>query len=458
MNKATLVTYSLQALGNTVLASYKIWQMYDVVKGLPLDAASVAGIAINEEATNAVAMMHPDVIMNESNSAAQLQAGSNALHAAAEAQIGAQPHNVSEALLPPGPVSWKQKLAKFKTAVKDKAGKFWNKAKNPRPQFSTPEMWIRGTLCALGLVLLIISAWVLYDLFQNENVSGLEKALAIWNITIQALCLVVDVLALFYAIPCWIGIALVVIGVVVSFIIGKIMGEPKPPKQPITKWFEEKGDKYLASIPDPPLTRLQYQLTPEAAPSGSDISLAVRGKYRQGDNGLGTLNRISARFTSANTDSIVLFKAKGEFKVSPSQQSLAPQECNIKLPAALADKTRSGISEESVSKIRAWRMGVAIKSRDELQLRETDEMPQLAVAEANNSEKEEEISFTVRGVIAGAVKPADYKEEASKEVVPEWRKYTIRVSETYVDKEGEPIEVLEEELVFVKQTPPAPKS
>ena len=233
-----------------------------------------------------------------------------------------------------------------------------------------------------------------------------------------------------------VGRALVVIGVIVSFVIGKIMGEPKPPKQPITKWFENKGDKYLASIPDPPPTRLQYQLTPEAASSGSDVSMVVRGKYRQGDNGLGTLDRISVRFTSANTDSNVLFKAKGEFKVSPSQQLLAPQECNIKVPAALVNKTRSGISEESVSKIRVWRMGLAMKSREVLeQLGEMDEMPKLAVAEAENNENEEEIAFTVRGVIACAVKPADYKEGANNVVVPEWRKYTIRVSETYVDEQ-----------------------
>ena len=89
VNKATLVTYSLQVLGNTVLASYKIWQIYDVAKGLPSVAPSVAGIAADEKMTNAVAMMHPNVIVNDPNPVAQLQAGSKAVNAAAEAQIGA---------------------------------------------------------------------------------------------------------------------------------------------------------------------------------------------------------------------------------------------------------------------------------------------------------------------------------------------------------------------------------
>ncbi len=80
-------------------------------------------------------------------------------------------------------------------------------------------MTVRGIMVGMSLVLLIANALAVHRPLNNPNTTKTEQILAVWSNFFQSLSLVVDFLCLLYAIPGYIGITIVMISVVVSFIV-----------------------------------------------------------------------------------------------------------------------------------------------------------------------------------------------------------------------------------------------
>lgn len=66
-------------------------------------------------------------------------------------------------------------------------------------------------------------------------------------------------------------------------------------------------------------------------------------------------------------------------------------------------------------------------------------------------QKGEEIVFVVRSTATGAPKP-DGAKDPEPGAIP--RKFSITITKTYVDEDGQPLEILEDTLVFFVNTPP----
>jgi hypothetical protein len=352
----------------------------------------------------------------------------------------------------PEPVRLKDRIEagwnRVKQSAKTRLRNFWQKAKTPKLQYSIPEAYMRGFLVLLSFVLIVLSAIAAYRLLQDPTATGIEKFLAIWNIFIQVLSLILDILCFMYAIPCYVGIAIVLIGAIVAFIVSKIMGEPKPPKQPMQSWWEEKGEEFFKErIPEIPELRLKYSVTPAEAAPMSDQTLVIRGKRGTSDNGLQRLSRIAIRFTSHKSDATALFQASGTFQKAARSSDLLPQQQGrYAMPSHLQGRLNYDIAENSVSAIRTWDAIFAVKSQQELGLKHEDPV---AVMDFNDTD---EIVFTVRGVIADAIQPKDAK-TPEKGDVPQWRKCQIRITEAYVEEDGSPGDILEEVLDFTKALP-----
>ena len=354
--------------------------------------------------------------------------------------------NLQELNLPAQRTSWRERLLEnIKNSTTKKLKGFWSKVKSPNLQFNIPESFLRGSLCAVGLALVIINALAVHRLMQDPNTTPVAKALAVVNIVVQAVCLFVDILCIFWAIPGCVGAIIALVGMAVSFILSMCAGEPKQPKQPMQEWWEEKGDKFLSEkVPPIPELKLTYELAPLAATPGSDQILSITGTRGTENNNMEGLSRIDIKFTSHNKDATVLFQTAASFK-SVTTTSLAPQQCNFTYPSRL--QMRTDIVDESVSKIKTWTGVFDAKSKDDVERRSGDPPP---VLDFNIGDK---ITFSVRGVIANAIMPPGAK-PAEPTFTPEWRKYKITITETYIDKWGNTDDVLDTKLDFYK----SPKS
>ncbi|KAF5242177.1 hypothetical protein FANTH_8809 [Fusarium anthophilum] len=132
---------------------------------------------------------------------------------------------------------------------------------------------------AIGVVVVAFMIWDLGN--QWDHLSGTGKGLAIAQIAIETAAAIVGIIGMFStcAIIPIIGQALMIVGLVVS-IFYLAFGGPEPKKTPGEKFVDSmRGDGgWLKKIDDPPLTALEYTITPTEIPKDADFSFKITDK------------------------------------------------------------------------------------------------------------------------------------------------------------------------------------
>ncbi|KAM5342650.1 hypothetical protein ACJ41O_013616 [Fusarium nematophilum] len=383
VNKIHFVTTGVQAIGNNVLSGIR-W--VDVWKNPVSAAAKEAKMAEDAAKLHAEFLKKGGDVVTRSRSRV-------AVYSAVTSQSGRTVYKnvIAERMTGLKPTGLRARFEQWKTNARVKATDWWDRSKAYRKaKFSTTEVAFKVFAVAISIVLVCIQAYLLDQLIRDPDSALLDIVLGAFHLFVQCFTLVLDVVAFFCAVPVVISIVTVVFGLVVGWVIDKILGEPKPPKQAIEVWWEKKGSPLLKRMPDPPETRFVYEVDPTQAPSGSDTTIAIRVSQREQHKAPGLLSKVFVRFTSSADDKAALFQTGEAFECVDGKTELLRERCRMALPDRLSSQVLVDVSEQEAKGMRTWDLGFGIKSREELNLKEDDPLPDITMG------PQEELKFEVR--------------------------------------------------------------
>jgi len=284
---------------------------------------------------------------------------------------------------------------------------------------------------------------------------------------VQALSLVIELISIFTMIcPIW-GIILMIIGMALAFFLGKHQAEKEPPPGPIQKWFEDKGRTYLNTLKDPPPTRYNWQLLTKTAGVGKDTTLTISGTPRTDPinstamtNDFKNLAHIELKFSTAADEPGALFSTAKMTDLETG--SLGPNQVAIQFPDALKPWVVFGTVDNSVdgAKVKTWSVLIKIKTPEDLkdEVDRQNASKPVKVKKPDDPEEVlpfitlangEEFKFLIRGNVAKMGEKKDVG-EIPKDVIPQWARHDITVTEHYADDKRLPLELIDVVLPFQK--------
>ncbi|KAL7946860.1 hypothetical protein V8C42DRAFT_364147 [Trichoderma barbatum] len=448
LEKTRLVASALQAFGGLVFSTYKSVQL---AKGWDPGNVSKVGELTHSASLNlemAVVSrsmhMHPDIVLEQTDFAKR--ARRNAV-ASRDLALGTKKaRSIQAAMLPDSvkPKLWKDRIISFKDSAKSRI-KGWGQAIKARCKFNMTETFLRGFSAAMSLTMLVLSCITAAQLWADQELG--ERFMAVFNLVVQFANLIVEAAVLLFAVPVYIGLAILLISTLVQ-VLFSIFYTPKAPKARIQKWWESnkpKSNGFFDRLPEDPSSTLQYSINQTKVIPGADTSLIITGSKRAQDPETGhkRLRSISVRYSAAQSATAkFLFDTKKQAlaEVISSSADPAPGESCIILPPSLQTvfKTESAL-EKSVYPCGLAPIGTGISSQsydlgvevDPTAVADKTPLPSISLASG------EQLVFKIRGVIA---QPAP-KNEADKtdysKSTPPWKKFEVRITETYADEMDE---------------------
>lgn len=176
-------------------------------------------------------------------------------------------------------------------------------------------------LFALGAALVVAEC---FSIYQNwGHMDKVTAGMSIANVVVQALSVVVEGIILvadigfsvasgLLTVCSFAGPILAIVGIVLMFVMMIIVAVQPRPFSPSEKWMDDSGFKFVNNLPDAPVTRLSWSITPEKfTPESSDQSLTFTGTNKTSSDV--ELKEVRTSFTSGTSKSS-LFSDDG-FKV-----------------------------------------------------------------------------------------------------------------------------------------------
>jgi len=435
-----MITEALQAATGLTLAAFhakRLWQGGNQITArageLRRTAAAEIRQRVHNVANNAAANAHP-AVANQGGPAAQL-ARRNSLEARGVQGLteARQPTNLrrlslQEKLVPPTRqtvAGWQEEKVELKTM-----------ADELKTNYSRTIQWIRGFAAVLGLAMFIHSA---IAVARNAKKDAAELTLYILQLIHEFLVVLVDFISLAAAIPPWVTIALVIIGVILAVVwaIYEFFKKPEPSATEI--WYNGTGSSFVNALEDAPPSLCSWSLDGSGSVSvGKESTLTITGKGRADKSKLlANCTTITFTFSVSPTKTDALFKGTDNF-IEKSTGDIATGQVQISLPEALRSKANTQVlppDSETTQSILMQVLVVGKRPKYNAKTKETTKQQYLSVGE------NEQISFKIKGF--GAAKNAVDKEHGDQ--------YRISIKETY-DLSDDNTETLETELVVVKKS------
>jgi hypothetical protein len=355
------------------------------------------------------------------------------------------------------PQNWKTRVQNY---MADKMQEFkdgWTASK-ARIKQNITVTGFSGLMAAASVVLLVVACIQTAELFKDPNSSSAQKAVAVLGLVFQFIGVILEIVSIFRAVPGWISVGVLVVGLVLSIIAVSLLKAPDPPKTPLQTWWENKGKDFVASkLPSPPKARFAWSATPTKVKSGDDTTIVVKGKQEKvaalssdlEDLDSRNLSRIEVEFTTKKDDSTTLFDTTdNETFATATGTDLAINQCKITFPDSVSGRIWSSVVPENTTTVKRYSATIQLRDRADMvpALAQKDSLPFIDVGEGN------EVWFQLRGKIAKR------ETEPSKEKVvggengqiATWKRYQLLVKETYANQYNEPVFVTEETIDLEK--------
>ena len=440
-----------QALGGLVFTAYKSLQIFKGwdPKNMTRTGELTHTVAAQlEMATIPRSMhLHPDAVLESTDFATR--ARRNAITSKALALGSEKSESMVDAMLPDAqrPMSWKDRAVNLKNSAKNKV-KGWGQAIQAKSRFNVTETILRGVCVGFSATMLVLACITAGQLWVDQ--SPVERILGVINLLVQTVNLIIEVATIFKAVPGWIGIAMLVVGILLPYLITWFFGDPKADTPSVVAWYNSNWTAFLSSTPEEPLPRYEYKAEVDKLTPGQDTTIAIICKPREKllENGFTILTDISARFTASATDTNSLFNSRATpiSEALSTSGDLQPGECSIVRPESLQQKLKRQDGKDEPAflaniiyagtspVIKTYELGIQVNN-DGLAADQPRSSIRLAAGE--------QLVLKMRGVIASAgERPADDKVDYKTDVPP-WRKYQLRIVETYSDDKGEPQGIME---------------